>query len=303
MEEFKLTTPVAFIIFNRPDTAVQVFEEIRKAKPEKLYIISDAAREGRTEEAEKVKECRQAIENMIDWPCEVKKNYAETNMGCKMRVSSGISWALENEDRIIILEDDVIPSEQFFLYMQQMLEEYKNKKHVMMVSGTNLIKKPEIEGDYTFSFFPSIWGWGTWRRAWSEHYDVDIKDWPEADRTGKLKKIFRDPLSYWLYRRDAYKVYNGEKDTWDIQWDHCRFMQQGLGVVPKYNMVNNIGFDREDATHTTGASFEDFSYGHMNIPCRIKDRIEYDREYDRAYLKKYMGMTRIIKAGIKKIKK
>ncbi len=302
MDEFKLTTPVAFIIFNRPDTSVQVFEEIRKAKPEKLYIISDAAREGREEEAEKVKECRKSIEDMIDWSCEVHKNYAESNMGCKMRVSSGISWALENEDRIIILEDDVVPSQQFFPYMQQMLEEYKNKKHVMMVSGTNLMKGVPVEGDYTFSFFAMIWGWGTWKRAWSEHYDVTMADWPEVEKSGQLKKIYGNPLSYWLFKRDAYKVYSGEKDTWDIQWDYCRFKNKALGIVPKYNMINNIGFEREDATHTTGVSFEDFSYGNMNIPCTIKDRVEYDRAYDKAWIRKYMGVKRIAKAVIRKIK-
>ncbi|MBQ6968398.1 MAG: hypothetical protein IJP84_10925, partial [Lachnospiraceae bacterium] len=134
MDGFKLTVPVAFIMFNRPDTSVQVFKEIQKAKPEKLYLISDAAREGRPEEAEKVAECRRVIEEMIDWDCVVNKNYAESNMGCKRRVASGISWVLEKEEETIILEDDVVPSEQFFPFIQQMLNEYRDEDKVMMVS-------------------------------------------------------------------------------------------------------------------------------------------------------------------------
>lgn len=301
--EFKLTIPVAFIMFNRPDTSVQVFEQIRRAKPEKLYLISDAARQGRPGEAEKVQECHRVIEEMIDWDCDVHKNYADSNMGCRRRVASGISWVLENEEETIILEDDVVPSDQFFPYMQQMLTEYKDEPKVMMVSGTNLLRNYEIKGDYTFSYFSGIWGWGTWRRAWSVYYDVEMKDYPEVDRSGALKAVYRDPLSLWLFKRDADKVYHGGKDTWDIQWDFCRFKHNALGIVPKRNMVNNIGFDREDATHTTGSSFEDFSYGQMHLPCDQVRPVEEDRGYDKAYLKKYMGMRKIINALRKKVRR
>ena len=301
MADFKLTIPVASITFNRLDTSVQVFSEIRKAKPEKLYLISDAAREGRPGEAEKVKECHVAIESMIDWECEVHKNYAESNMGCKKRVASGISWVLENEEATIILEDDVVPSPQFFPYMQQMLTEYKDEEKIMMVSGTNLMKNFYIKGDYTFSYFSSIWGWGTWRRAWGTYYDVEMKDWPEVEKSGILKKVYPDPLSFWLFKRDADVIYNGGKDTWDLQWDYCRFKHGAFGIVPKHNMINNIGFEREDATHTTGSSFEDFSYGEMNLPCEAVRPIEQDTAYDRAYLKKYMSFRKILNALRKKL--
>lgn len=300
MDGFKLTVPVAFIMFNRPDTSVQVFKEIQKAKPEKLYLISDAAREGRPEEAEKVAECRRVIEEMIDWDCVVNKNYAESNMGCKRRVASGISWVLEKEEETIILEDDVVPSEQFFPFIQQMLNEYRDEDKVMMVSGTNLLKNHEIKGDYTFSYFSVIWGWATWRRAWSRYYDEDMKDWPEMKNNRELKDVYQNPLSFWLFKRDAEKIYNGGKDTWDLQWDYCRVKRGALGIVPKENLVNNIGFDREDATHTTGSSFEDFSYGKIKLPCDPVRPIAEDREYDKAYLKKYLGLRKIINAVKKK---
>ena len=299
--ESQLTVPVAFIIFNRPDTAAEVFKEIKKAKPKRLYLISDAARDGRKDEAEKVRECRETIEAMIDWDCEVRKNYAETNMGCKMRVSSGISWALEHEEYIIILEDDVVPSEDFFSFMQQMLEEYKDKREIFMVSGTNLIRSYVPKQDYIFSNFPSIWGWGTWKRAWAAHYDVSMSGWKETDHSGDFRSIFRNPLAYWLFRREAYRVYNGEKDTWDVQWDYCRFRNHALGIVPRYNMVRNIGFNREDATHTTGESFEDFSYGAMKLPCKANETMKPDDKYEREYLKKNFGLKRIGNALKKKL--
>lgn len=287
----ELTTPVAFIIFNRPDTTMQVFEKIREAKPKKLYIIADSAREGKEGEEEKVQETRRLVEEGVDWDCEVFKNYAPENMGCKNRVASGITWVLEHEDRTIILEDDVIPSMDFFRFQQEMLEYYKDNKKVMMVSGTNLIKKPVMENQYTFSCFSSIWGWGTWARAW-KNYDVDIKAWPEVDKSGRFKCV-APGMGYIFLKKNMDSVYEHKKDTWDIQWDFTRHNARGLGVVPKVNMINNIGFDREDATHTNSKSGEDFSYGEMSFPLEFNVPVKRDAKYDMAYLEKYYGMKKV----------
>ncbi len=39
-----MKTPVALIIFKRPDTTERVFEAIRQAKPPKLLVIADGPR-------------------------------------------------------------------------------------------------------------------------------------------------------------------------------------------------------------------------------------------------------------------
>lgn len=291
---YKLDTPVAFIIFNRPDTTKEVFEEIKKAKPSKLYIISDAPREGRNDDEALVKETRELVENGIDWECEVHKNYAETNMGCKNRVYTGITWVLEQEENTIILEDDVVPMPEFFRYCQEMLEHYKDNDRVMMISGTNLIKDYKIKEQYTFSCFSSIWGWATWARAW-KHYDVDIKEWPTVHKEGRFKCV-QSGLAYLFLKEHMDSVYTHKKDTWDIQWDFCRHYRRGLGIVPRDNMIRNIGFDRADATHTTGSSAEDFTYGQLEFPIEFKVPVRRDTEYDAAYIKKYYGVKKLVNA-------
>ena len=91
MPEFQLKTPVAFIIFNRPDTTSRVFAEIAKAKPPKLLVVADGARNNKSGEAELVAATR-AIIDLVDWDCELLTNFSEINLGCKRRVSSGIDW-------------------------------------------------------------------------------------------------------------------------------------------------------------------------------------------------------------------
>lgn len=297
---FELVTPVAFIIFNRPDTTLEVIKKIREAKPSKLYIIADAARPNKEGEAEKVAETRRVVEEAIDWDCEIHKNYAKENMGCKMRVSSGISWVFEHEDRAIIIEDDIIPSMDFFRFEQDMLEYYKDNPKVMMVSGVNLVREHSIKTQYTFSCFAGIWGWGTWARAWNK-YDADVKEWPKVDKEGRFKCV-APGLAYVFLKKNMDSVYNHTKDTWDIQWDFCRHYYKGLGIVPKVNMINNIGFEREDATHTNSKSYEDFSYGEMTFPIEFTDNVRRDPEYDKAYIKKYFGLRKIFMVIKKKLR-
>ena len=57
---------------------------------------------------------REYLEEHIDWECQVYKNFAEKNMGCGKRMSSGISWAFEQEEKLIILEDDCLADFSFF---------------------------------------------------------------------------------------------------------------------------------------------------------------------------------------------
>jgi len=287
---------VTYIIFNRPDAVKESFERIRQAKPEKLYVVSDAAKPGDTENAEKVKRCREYVEAAVDWGCEFHKIYAESNMGCRDRVSSGISEVLEKEEDTIILEDDILPAPVFFEYCTELLDHYRYDPKVMMISGCNLLKEAPVETPYTFSCFASIWGWATWARAW-EHYDVKVADWPEVKASGKLKRVMRG-FPYEVFKREIDSVYTGVKDTWDIQWDYCRDINRGLGIVPRENLISNIGFGA-DATHTTWEATEDFTYGKMTLPFSEHPPVKRDTVYDAAYIRKNYGSGRV-KRFIKK---
>ena len=82
-----MKTPVAFIIFNRPEETQRVFEAIRAAQPETLLVVADGPRT----EGERARcEATRAIIYSVNWKCVVKKNYSGTNLGCGKRVSSGI---------------------------------------------------------------------------------------------------------------------------------------------------------------------------------------------------------------------
>lgn len=284
----RLTNPVLFLIFNRPDTTQRVFEAIRQAKPARLFVAADGPREDRPGEAEKCAQARSIIEN-VDWDCEVVTLFREKNLGCGKAVSSAIDWFFENVEEGIILEDDCLPSQPFFMYCQELLEYYRQDTRIMQISGSNFIKS-EMDESYFFSKYGPCWGWATWKRAW-KYYDVDMRLWPVV-KGKKLHYDFCFDEDEIKAREDIFdSVYNGAIDTWDYQWVFAKLVNNGLSITPKENLVSNIGFS-EDATHTRdkGNIRENFErkelvFPLLHPPFMLKN-YEMDRKYFEAFLKK-----------------
>ena len=248
MAHYNLRTPVALLIFNRPDTTERVFNAVAKARPSKLLVVADGPRDSRPGEAARCEQTR-AIIKRVDWDCEVITNFADRNMGCKLRVSSGIDWIFEQVEEAIILEDDCLPDPSFFRFCDEMLERYRDNERVGMVSGGNLqFGRHRGTGSYYFSKYTHIWGWASWRRAW-KHYDRDITQWPEFKAQGLLEQMFATPGEQAYWQNSFQWVHEGSLDTWDVSWTFTALTHGLLQVVPNVNLISNIGFG-VGATHT-----------------------------------------------------
>lgn len=247
-----MTPAVLLLVFNRPDTTARVFEAIRRARPALLYVAADGPRPGREGEAERCEEVRRLV-TQVDWPCQVKTLFRNLNLGCKSAVSGAITWFFEREEEGIILEDDCLPSEDFFRFCSELLPYYRAEPRVMHISGDNF-QDGIIRGDgsYYFSRYPHIWGWASWRRAW-KHYDVSLTSWPEARRCKWLKGLKLDGAERRYWTRSFNRVYAGAIDTWDYQWLYACWRERGVGILPNVNLVTNIG-ESPNATHTKVAS-------------------------------------------------
>lgn len=243
------TAPVLFIVFNRPDTTKRVLTAIGKAKPPRLYIAADGPRPDRPGEAERCEEARRVATN-VTWDCDVKTLFREENLGCRRAVSSAIRWFFDTEEMGIILEDDCVPEQSFFPFCSELLERYRNESKVLNINGWSpLAVDGRLKSSYSFSRYPHIWGWASWRRAW-DTYQADPTAWRQVSRDGTLKNLLGGDANLARHWEDMFnRVYFDGLDTWDYQWSFSCFLQEGLCIAPKYNMIQNIGFGAE-ATHT-----------------------------------------------------
>lgn len=272
-------SPIAYIIFNRPRHTRETFAVIRAQKPPKLFLIADGPRAGHPTDAENCRLTRDIVAQ-IDWPCEVHRNFADTNMGCMRRVSSGLDWVFSHVERAIVIEDDCVPNADFFTFCDALLDKYENDPRVWVVTGNNFQNgRRRGNASYYFSKYNHCWGWATWRRAW-RHYRVDMPFWHEWKRTadwlrrvpGRVERLF------WTDTFD--RMSRGEIDTWDYQWTACVWKNGGLTATPNVNLVTNIGFG-PDATHTVASGDQQGlpaqSLGILTHPARVKQNLAADR--------------------------
>ena len=243
--------PILIIGFNRPDLLLVLIKRLREIAPTKIYVAIDGARDGRMGEAEKVAECRQLVEG-IDWPSEVLTNFQTSNLGCGLGVSTAISWFFENEERGIILEDDIIPHPSFFPYCSELLDRYEHDERVFAISGCNFVppeSQSHPEQAYRFSQVPHIWGWATWRRSWKQH-QLDIAGWRHKLPPTKLWARAGHSLPASLYWASTFELLaRKEVDTWDGQLVLASMVSHQLTATSNVNLIENIGFG-ETATHT-----------------------------------------------------
>ena len=304
-----LDLPVAIIFFTRPDKLREVFEQVRKAKPNKLFLIQDGPRKNNYEEdLANINKCREVVEN-IDWECEVYKDYSEINLGVGKRPATGISWVFENVDKAIILEDDCVPDLSFFKFSKEMLDKYEANEKIMLISGMNLLEEYTNNYSYTFSKACTIGAWATWKRVW-EQYDFEIKKFDDRTIKKKLKKeiVFKNviDLKFWAWNLTREKIKHNERlQWWDYQLSFLLYLNSGLGIVPSKNLIKNIGFgegasnvsNKEDGLHFNIKRYKIESK--LNHPKEIKWDYEFDKKlYDIQNIK--INKLKVILSKIKR---
>jgi hypothetical protein len=275
-----VNSPVALFMFRRPDTTARVLDTIRKARPPLLLVVADGPRPQRPDDAPACAAARALIDG-IDWPCEVRREFADVNMGCRHRVASGLAWVFGQVPEAIILEDDCVPDQSFFPFCDELLERYRDDRRVAQVSGANNQRgKRRGKHSYFFSRYHNVWGWASWRRAF-ESYDVDMRRWPDLRDSGWLARVLDDPLAVDYWTQEFQATYEGRIDTWDYQWIYSTWLHSMVSVVPNRNLVRNIGFGPE-ASHTSGHDpFADDRLERVEFPLDHPPSVVRDRRADR----------------------
>ena len=235
--------PVLIIVFNRAWNAVKVAESLQKIRPKQLFLAADGPRPERPGEEKLCNEAREAVLNAVTWECDVKVRFQEKNLGCGKHMTAAIDWFFENVESGMILEDDCVPSEDFFHFTGELLERYRNCHKVLMLSGTALVTSPVPSGNaYEFLSFPCCWGWATWRRAW-QLMSYDMPDFPAYRRSGAIGELFPARRHQKRLLELFEKVYTHAPgfDTWDFQWLYACVKNKGLCILPAKNLVTNVG--------------------------------------------------------------
>ncbi|MFC5413072.1 nucleotide-diphospho-sugar transferase [Larkinella bovis] len=280
-----METPILLIIFNRPDTTQRIFDIIRVVKPKYLFIAADGPRPDNPTDIEACRAARAIIEQ-VDWPCTVRTLFRTENRGCGQGPAEAITWFFDHVEEGIILEDDCLPTEDFFDFCTKMLTYYRGSPNISVISGTNLMLKwKSTRQPYLFCLTGPTWGWATWKRAW-QYFDYNLTEWGNESNRDIVKKLLREvEYKYWgTIFDELYKC--RRTDVWDYQWYLARLINCPISIVPSVNLVSNIGYGK-GATHTIYKSaiieMPIFSYRYDLF---FRD-IELDKLFDRVVFERF----------------
>lgn len=291
MKNNQFETSIAIIIFNRPEHTKKVFDQIAKIKPKKLFIISDGPRKNNKNDVLLIDRAR-SIFNSINWNCKVYKNYSQKNLGCKYRPASGIDWVFAHTEEAIILEDDCYPDLSFFKYCEELLKYYRDDLRVGMIAGSNLLPGCFNSNEsYFFSNHVYCWGWATWKSRWKD-FDLDLKAWPKLKNSSFFEAIHVNKKAALSWKKGFDLLYKNKIDAWDYQWLFTNWLKRRVTIVPKNNLVSNIGFDNF-ATHTFN-SFDKLSnikIQSISFPLKHPGYVYVDSKVDNMLYKKVFGVN------------
>lgn len=243
--------PILVINFNRPDLSKRVLEAVCRVNPNRLYVAFDGPRVGKPDDLDLINQGKNAV-SKLEGRFQIHRLYQDSNLGCRRAVPAAIDWFFKNEEAGVILEDDCVPSDEFFYFCEFALNKYRSEKRVGCINGFHVLGNlKQVNASYYYTHFPNIWGWASWRRAW-EGFDLQMSGWPR-DAVGDrlLKKVFSNQFDYLRqeWRKMFWGVYRGGGGTWDVQFVYHLWKSDMISVQPYVNLVENIGFD-ERATHT-----------------------------------------------------
>lgn len=267
---------VLILFFNRPKLLAQVFEQVKKARPARLFLYQDGPRGER--DMPGIEACRKVVAD-IDWECEVHHNYQEKNYGCDPSEYMAQKWAFSLSNKCIVLEDDDVPAVSFFGFCKELLDKYEHDTRISMIAGFNNEEiTPDITSDYFFATTFSIWGWASWRRVtdqWDEFYTfLDDKENMRQLKNLIHTRRYRKDFIYMCQRhREHGKAY------YETIFHASMLFNSGLSIVPTRNMINNLGATA-DSTHFAG-SVHTMPRGYRRIFTMKRHEVEFPLKHPR----------------------
>jgi hypothetical protein len=234
--------PVLLMVFNRPAKTALVWEQIRKAKPQKLYISADGPRPDRPEDVDKCNKVRDIV-SLIDWDCDVKRLFHKGNLGCSLAGKTAFDWVFSMEEEMIQLEDDVLPTQSFFWFMQEMLEKYKDDKRIGLICSENF---GIVYGDATYFFtqFGSSGGWAMHKRTY-DLWEYKLDSLEGIVNTPNFRATFVSDFQYNYWKKAFFHWKYKGGNTYDLQTVYLVHKYNLLNIVPNINLNTNIGWDGE----------------------------------------------------------
>jgi hypothetical protein len=232
--------PIALFVYNRPEHTRRTISYLQKnqlAEETRLFIFSDGPKTDA--DKAKVEEVRQMAKEVTGFKS-VKVISRKENLGLANSIISGVTKLVNEYDKVIVFEDDLLSSPYTLQYFNEALTRYANEDKVMHIGAYMYDLKDKDLPETFFYRAAGSWGWATWARAW-KYFEPDIDKLTEQfSKTSILRFSIEGTMNFWKQMRE-FKA--GKNNSWAIRWYASIFLQDGLTLNPAQSLINNIGHD------------------------------------------------------------
>jgi hypothetical protein len=238
---------VLLIGFNRPELLKKRAKELYKSAASNIHISIDGGLESHTREMAEFKTYAiKLLGNQI-----INLNHHKNNLGLVKHTTETISKILSTFEYIIVVEDDVILSNNFYRNMVSGLNLQKMLNINGVVSGGSTIYNKNKKNKWKYVATPGVWGWACSAATWSGvNFDlakVDLKS--ELEKSNTWRKLTKFEKKYWISK--FIKVQNNPLYTWDYQFIYHLFKNNMISISPIFSMTGTEGFGDTRSTHTS----------------------------------------------------
>jgi len=238
--------PVVLFVYNRPYHTKKTIDCLLRNKyalESDLLIYSDASKNEK--EFALVDSVRKYIKTIKGFK-KIEIIERESNYGLANNIISGVSDVIKIYKKVIVLEDDLITSPFFLLYMNEVLNKYENNDKIFSVTGFSFKEQLlEFKKEYKYSVFfnirPMSWSWGTWYNRW-ENIKWDLKEEYNELKINKKKRMLLNRGGTDLFYMLESQM-NKVVDSWYVRWSYNAIMSRKYTVYPVTSYVLNHGHD------------------------------------------------------------
>lgn len=243
-----MLAPIVLFVYNRPELTLQTLRALKEAEQSQestLYIFSDGPKENSDALTQQNIASVREIIRQEQWCREVIIRESDQNKGLANSVIAGVTEVISKHERVIVLEDDIIVSRGFLLYMNEALELYAHEEHVAGVSGF-CYHESNVAPDVFLLPIACSWSWGTWKRTW-DYFNPNSKDLIQSIQSNKQENQF--DFGHYPFFKMLEDQAAGRVNSWAIRFYASIFLRKKYFLYPKISLVSNVGFGAA-ATHT-----------------------------------------------------
>jgi len=304
MMKRQLKVPIILFVYNRAEHVSEVLKYLNDNEGIEetiLYVFSDGAKPGEESKVENVRAVLKSFQNESNF-AQVQIVESEVNKGLANSVISGVTQILNQYDRVIVLEDDLLTSKDFYCYMKSALEYYEQDRRVWSITAYSprMKRLERTMHDVYTSPRAGSWGWGTWKSRW-DTIDWSVSDYEEFKNSTIQRKAFdkRSPgMSHMLDLQMEGKI-----DSWAIRWCYQQHKNGMYTINPVHSKIMNIGNDGSGTHNETdnkwSVRFDEDTTLIKFEPMKIDKRVfrEYNKYFQNPMWRRiYKRIRRILKA-------